>query len=205
MKHTLHNIFRRLKHQKPVKTWILVLVFVLAVAGGAWGLHQNNVNMIALRSSVLQADTSGGDVQKSLGVLSSYVFGHMNTAVTQLELVGTYNRDVAKIIQASKASQPNIYKQAQQACETDGEDSSGYATRIAQGAQDYVLAHLPSSQSDSQKFPDKSLYSYSFAAPVWSPDFAGLSIALAVVVGLWLLSRALIKLVAIILVRYRNR
>lgn len=191
--------------KKHVTTWLLSLIFVFSVLVAAWGLHQNNVNMINLREQVLKADSNGKNVQKSLNNLSGYVFKHMNTTVTNLQLVDSYNRDVAKVVAQNKAAKPNVYKTAQAHCESaDSGDASGYVTRIAQCAQDYVLSHLPKAQNTT-KFPNKTLYSYSFAAPVWSPDLAGLSIILAIFCGLWLIGRALIKIVAIIIVRYRDK
>lgn len=114
----------RCLRKSRVKTWYIAIVLVLAVAGSAWGLRANNLKMIQLRNQVLQADSSGRDLQGSLTKLSTFVFKHMNTTVNDLELVNSYNRDVSSLVAQTKAQkndQAGIYHQAQLSCEHAGE------------------------------------------------------------------------------------
>jgi hypothetical protein len=200
IKNDSKDFLRRLKKSR-IKSWQIAMVMILAIIGSVWGLRSNNLTMIHLRNQVLAADASGKNIQKPLSNLSTFVFHHMNSSVNDLELVNSYNRDVADLAAKAKTAkgQPNIYQQAQNVCEQAGE----MITTIAQCAQNYVLTHLPKSKTATVKFPDKTLYSYSFASPKWSPDLAGFSLVIAMLSAAWLSERGITWLIASLIVRRR--
>lgn len=200
-------------HKTLVKTWMLVLLLVIFSGLGAWGLHTNNVNMMSLREDVLASDRSGKNVDVPLNKLMNYSLRHMNASVEDLGLTHSYQRDADEAERVAKQNskvqgRDSVTAKGQKHCEKSiGVDSSGYTTKIAQCVQDYVRQHGGSVGPAASKvvYPDKTLYYFSFASPRWSPDLAGFSILLALIAAIWLASRLIIRLIAVLIVRYRHR
>ena len=174
MKKVVHILFEKLK------MWHFLVLFITSVPLTATLLRQNNLNAVQLRDDVLQVDEETGDIAKVAPVLEEYrryVFNHMNTDLGTIELPGTFNTAVEKLrlrAQQSGSANGEIYAEAQRECE----DPNILLTARAQCVQDYVIANsAPGSDAISEiDFPDKSLFSYSFASPRWSPDLAGFSL-----------------------------
>lgn len=163
---------------------IHLFVFVLFMAPiSAYLLRQNNLKMIELRQVVLEIDEQTGDIEKvepELNKLANFVLNHMNTDLGRVDLPGTYNAAIETLRQEAQASgngNASIYAQAQKVCE----DPNVLLTARAQCVQDYVLKNAaPGTDAIDLKFPDKTLYSYSFSSPVWSPDLAGFSLLITI-------------------------
>jgi hypothetical protein len=140
--------------------------------------------MLQLRDEVLRVDDETGDISKVAPLiedLGNYVLNHMNTNLgSAIELPGTYATAVEKIrkqVEKSGSANSKIYAEAQKKCE----DPFIPLPSRAQCIQDYVLANAkPGTDVRELEFPDKSLYSYSFASPFWSPDLAGFSVLISV-------------------------
>ncbi len=167
-----------------IKVWHFLLFFVLSIPISAYLLRQNNLKMLSLRDQVLQVDSETGDITKIapyIKELGNYVLNHMNTNFGRIELPGTFNKEVDKIRKAAEISgavDAKIYKRAQIKCE----DPYIPLTARAQCIQDYVVSNAKQGTNISDLvFPDKSLFSYSFVSPTWSPDFAGFSVVLSIV------------------------
>lgn len=169
------------------KVWLLKPWYFLALAVVSGivcvnALRNNNEHMLQLRNQLYQVDQSGGDVQKALQNLQSYVTSHMNTDLTSgpnavyppIQLQGTYSRLLQA--QAAQLQQQNgqIYTDAQHYCEKqDPVDFSGH-NRVP-CIEQYVQSHGIKIAS----IPD-SLYKFDFISPRWSPDLAGWSLVLTV-------------------------
>lgn len=196
-----------------IKTWVLVLLLIIFSGLSAWGLRTNNMTMIRLRDDVLKADKQGRAVDAPLNKLMYHSLNHMNASVENLGLVSSYQRDVGKAEQIAKQQNrlqgsSNVTVKGQKYCEKSvGVDPNGYATRIAQCVKDYVSRHGGSADSTYSKvvYPDETLYYFSFTSPRWSPDIAGFSLLIVGVITVWLISRLILRFIAIIIIRYRNR
>lgn len=189
----VRHIYRQIQR---VKTWQLLLILILAVFVAATFLRLNNVGMVQRRESVLQADKDGRDEDTSNRMLDlqHYVSGHMNSDTGQFYLVEQYNRDYQRALnEAIDDSNPNgnINAQAEAVCRQRYPDyQSGTYLQYQQCFIDEISKYPPApNPEDNFKAPAKQLYHYSYAAPRWSPDFAGFSVLFAVVVALIIVGR----------------
>lgn len=191
----------RKQRKKVIPTWQLMVVLLILVTGSVLALRQNNLNMVKLRDNVVAADERGEGVQEELTKLNSYVFKHMNTQVVRpIELVNTYNRQAQQVIQAAqRGSGRDIYAEGTAACERRGIPLSS----IAQCITDYANKNAPSVAQQKISLPDKSLFTYSFISPMWTPDLAGILVLLTVVTALWLFARLIEFVVVRLIVRHR--
>lgn len=142
-------------------------------------LRHNYQTMTKLRTAVFDADEQNGDVETALQNLRSYVGSHMNTELNSgdntvyppIQLKYRYDRLVA----AQKDQTAN----AQNACNQqvgEGFSSADQAACI----QQYIAANGTTSQV---AIPD-SAYKFDFITPAWSPDLAGWSIVITIVLSL---------------------
>lgn len=161
---------------------ILVIIFSsLAV----WQLRVNNLKMLELKQAVITADEQGGDVENALNDLRLYIYAHMNTRMRSsgsseppIQLINRYNQLVAteqaRIANISAVSS-DLYQRAQIEC---NKPEISLSVRN-QCVKDYYVAN--GGGGNYFKLPPKELYTYDFASPRWSPDFAGISILLAAI------------------------
>lgn len=198
------DFLRKLRRRK-IKTWYLIVLLAISLIASVFFLRQNNLEMLRLRREIIIADEKNGDVAGSIKALNSHVFSHMNTEIVRpVELVHTYNRQAEEAIKlASKDSKrPNIYAEAMRRCEATGE---WLLSNIAKCASDYIMKNRPEDLIKEIKLPEKDRFIYTFAAPLWTADAAGFSLAISGVVLLWLIGRGLIYLVAVLVIRHRSR
>lgn len=180
----------RLQH---VRTWQLVLLLILAALITATFLRLNNIGMIERRTAVLNADKQGDNevTRARLFDLQRYSAAHMNAASGTIYLQEQYSRDTQAIIEAASAreSSDNINLLADQACKARfGGYSQAYVQCFAS-----ELAKFPSGVNapDKANLPNPSLYRHDFASPAWSPDFAGFSLLICIVLALAIVARLL--------------
>ena len=188
----LHHLWTKIR---PIKAWYLLVAF-LAVAGTAvLALRQNNLGMLERREAVYAADQKGGDVEGALQELRKYVYAHMNTDLSggqtgvypPIQLKYTYQR--LQEAERARANQNNaqVYTDAQAECERlhpTGFSGSGRIPCI----EDYISKH---SAPAAKPIPD-ALYKFDFVSPNWSPDTAGFSIVLAVLLLIALILRIIL-------------
>lgn len=186
-----------------VKTWQLLILALIFTGLSVYFLRQNNLTMIQLRSAVIAADEQGGDVSKSLLTLNDHVFHHMNTEIVRpIELVTTYNKQAQAAIEAAnKSSGRDIYAEATAACERRGIP----LTSVAQCAADYAAKNNPGVGPATINLPDKNRFTYTFATPFWTPDAAGISLAVTGVIILWCIARLFEYIMVRLIVRKRLR
>jgi hypothetical protein len=146
--------------------------------------------MSQLRDQVYAADKDGGDVEGALQQLRAYVHTHMNTSLASgdgvyppIQLKYTYQR----LQQAEKdrvaAVNASVYTEAQVYCEQQNPTSFSGGARVA-CIEQYVTTH----STKEQTIPS-ALYKFDFVSPSWSPDLAGFSLAISVLLGFALLVR----------------
>ncbi len=144
--------------------------------------------MIQRRDAVLQADkgTDTTVTQTRLYDLQRYVASHMNADMGVIYLEGQYKRDSQKAIEsASDDSNPNgnVFRRAQDVCAPRYANLGGYS----QAYQQCVIGELNSYGESGGpaveiKLPKTEQYRFSFATPLWSPDFAGFSVLICVLI-----------------------
>lgn len=197
VKHNLNQLRR-------IKTWQLVIILILASFISATFLRLNNIGMVDRREAVQSADKEGNSAitQSRLYDLQRYVSAHMNTDMGKgIYLESTYKRDVqAAYTRATSGSNGNIYKAAQQIC----------APRYTTWSPAYVQCTV----SELAKFPSAGLlvlpradmYLHVYVAPLWSPDFAGWSLLVCVVILIMIITRitGVVILRALLRRRYKS-
>lgn len=167
-------------HHTPYSIFLVLLIISALVSLSA--LRHNNQTMIDLRADVFAADQAGGDVNGTLNKLREYVYGHMNTDLSSggnaikppIQLKYTYER----LLEAQQQSAGNsqVYTDAQSYCQAliPASVSISGRGRIS-CVQDYVVNHGVHPTS----IPT-GLYEFDFVSPTWSPDFAGWSLVVTI-------------------------
>lgn len=194
MKKHLHHYWTFFRAVKPVyiAAALAVMLTISIVA-----LRHNNQTMGRLREAVYTADKNNGDVEGALRNLREYVYNHMNTDLSAgsnavyppIQLKYTYEHLLDEAQAQAKQTNADVYTQAQAYCEKLYPDSFSGGPRVP-CIRDYVSSHgvqLPT-------IPD-SLYKFDFTAPTWSPDLAGWSLVVALLLALWLAARLLASVV----------
>ncbi len=177
--------FLRVWHYvRRIHPWYFLAIAVVAGTVSLFALRNNNLQMVALREAVYAADSAGNQatIETALHNLRAHVYGHMNTSLTSganavwppIQLQYTYER--AQAAQQSQLGQNNagLYHEAQQACATQGQASSG-AEAIA-CIENYVTAR----GVQLGTVPD-GMYKFDFVSAKWSPDLAGWSLIITII------------------------
>lgn len=182
---TKREIRRHINQLQRVKTWQLLILLILAGFISATFLRLNNIGMIDRRNAVITADNAGDDniTQNRLYDLQLYVTSHMNADMGKgIYLESGYKRDVQKAYE-TVASDSVVYRKAQESC----------MPRFSRWSQAYVqctvieLAKYPGAAE--LKLPYADSYLHVFVSPLWTPDFAGWSLVLCVVIFIMILIR----------------
>lgn len=188
------NVRRSIKQLQVIKTWQLVILLVLMLFISATFLRINNVGMIARRNAVAAADKSGDidQIQQRLYDLQRYSAAHMNADSGVLYLQDEYNRDVQRQAEAASTSGSQKALEIRRAAEAVCKPQfNGWSPAYVQCYVNELNKH-PSDEISAQLTPPSSaLYRYSFISPLWSPDFAGFTLLLSVLIGLAIVLRLL--------------
>lgn len=170
---------REIRKLQSIKTWQLLVVLVLSGFMTATFFRLNNIGMIERRSAVMAADESGDQAATTARLydLQRYVAARMHTDTGPIYLEHQYTRDVQRSVDAAKnAGNPNgnINEKAEAVCKPQ---YTVWSTAYVQCFTD-ELAKYPPSPDPVQNIvlPRTDLYRHVFAAPLWSPDFAGWSL-----------------------------
>jgi len=199
---------RNIKKLERVKTWQLLVLLVLAGFIAATFLRLNNIGMVQRRDAVKSADQSGDKeaIQYRLYDLQRYSAAHMNAASGPIYLEASYERDrnsYDKRMANDDNPHGNIFKQAQEVCAPRFDSwSLAYVHCV-----DNELAKFPAAQNldEGDNPPNPQSYYHSFASPLLSFDFAGVSVLLFVGIGLAILVRFASLGVLYGLLRWRSR
>lgn len=195
MDRTDKRFLRRIgKRIEAVPIAVLVILLSITIAVSALALRANNQHMIELRQAVFTADEQGTDIEAPLRALREHVYSHMNTDLQvgdstvypPIQLKYTYERLTEAQLAAAGG---DVYAEAQRHCESV-DPASYYGRSRVPCIQDYVQSH----NVTVTPVPD-SLYKFDFVSPAWSPDLAGWSIVVGVLILLVLLVRIAIPLV----------
>lgn len=181
-----------IRQLQRIKTWQLLVLLVLFGFVTATFLRLNNIGMVQRRDAVLAADKAG-DVQvmqSRLYDLQRYVAEHMNTDTGAFYLEQQYRRDAQKAVDAVKNDanpNGNINAKAEAVCKPQ---YTVWSPAYVQCFTD-ELAKYPPSPDPAQNvtLPSTNLYRHDFAGPLWSPDFAGWSTLVCLLIIIMIFSR----------------
>lgn len=198
-----NSIHKTIHVMQRVKTWQLVIILLLMVFVAATFLRLNNVGM-AQRRDTARSATDPGEARERLYDLQKYAIAHMNADTGVFYLDGQYSRDAAVVteqIKQASGSGQSVNARADALCKPL---STGYSKEyqdcmireITKGGQVVDPLSLP-------KYPDKSLYRYSFVSPLLSLDFAGAAVVACLVIILVIIARAVSLLVLKMLLKRR--
>ena len=191
-KRKLHHLYTKLRIISPAA---LAGLFLMASFVTIIALRNNNLQMIRLREQVFTADEKGDHVEQALDNLRAFVYSHMNTNLNSgglsikppIQLKYTYDRLVSAEKQRVSAKTTAIAADATKYCEAH--HPAGHIQERAKCVQQYI-----SDRPVAEQTVPKELYQFDFVSPIWSPDVAGFSLLLSIVLLLLFLSRVLLGL-----------
>lgn len=195
----------RLQH---VNTWQLVILLLLFGFMAATFLRLNNIGMVQRRDAVYAADKAGDKdvIRDRLLDLQHYVSAHMNTDMGSVYLENQYRIDSQKVIDSASGSNSpngNIYKKADDSC---APEFNRYTQGYLQCIVNYLAQFPPADNSAGLvKLPRADAYRYAFVSPLWSPDFAGFSILICVIITLFIAIRLTGVIVLRVLIKKANK
>lgn len=186
------RVKRNIKQLQRIKTWQLIILFILAVFIAATFLRLNNIGMKERRDAVLSADSSGDEtaLQSRMYDLQRYVVAHMNSDTGVFYLEGEYKRESQRrVAEAENYADPNgnVFVKAEAVCKPQ---FTAWSEAYVQCFADQ-LAKYPASPNpvENVTFPDASLYRYDFESPLWSSDFAGWTVLVCAAILLMIILR----------------
>lgn len=195
------QIKQNIKRLQYVKTWQLIILFILVAFVTATFLRLNNIGMVQRRAAVISADETGDEkiIKERLYDLQLYVTSHMNTDLGKgLYLEASYKRD-AQSAYDSVETDSKVYQLAQETC----------MPKFAYWSQAYVqctaneLAKYPGTATPT--LPDTSAYLHVYASPLWSPDFAGWSALVCAALLIMIIARVIGYSMLKLLLKYRHK
>lgn len=187
------------KQSKPINT-ALIGAFVISGTITVFALRNNSKNAQQLYEALLEADETGENVEQALDDLRGYIYTHMNTEIGSengihppIQLQATYNRLVEAEQERVDSINDTVYERAQEKCETQFGAGS-----LRNGRVQCVERYIEDNSVDASLVsPD--LYRFDFEPPLWSPDVAGFSLLLTIILGVTLVFRGMSALVRKIL------
>ena len=186
------QIKKSIRQLQRVKTWQLLILLLLAVFVAATFLRLNNIGMVERRNAVVAADKVGDQsvIQSRLYDLQRYVAAHMNTATGPIYLDGQYKRDAQALVDAAASySNPNgnINVKAEGVCKPQ---YTVWSEAYVQCFADQLAKYPPSpNPAENVTLPSTALYRHSYSDPLWSPDAAGWSVLVCLIITLMILGR----------------
>ena len=200
------TIRQSLKHVQSIKTWQLFILLILSLFISATFLRLNNTGMIQRRDAIAGADKTGNseEIAQRLYDLQRYAAAHMNADPGAVYLQEQYNRDVKAAVTLASGDLDGYgspQARADAICNPNLQ-SHGYSKAY----QDCMLRELSREglvvDPGTIKMPNPALYRYSFTSPLWSPDFAGWSVFVSILLMVIIVVRIVIVLVLRLLLRH---
>ena len=187
------RIKQSIKDLQRIKTWQLIVLLIIVGFISATFLRLNNIGMVERREAVMSADKQGDEqtIIQRLYDLQRHVSSHMNTDVGRgVYLEASYNRDVQNWQTTQYGdSNPNgnIFVKAQEVCAPRFRSySAAYLQCTTSELEKYPAAANPA--TDTSK-PRQEAYIHAFSSPLWSPDFAGWSVLVFVIIAVLIVVR----------------
>ncbi len=187
-KRYLHHLWT---YVRRVKVWHLLAALLLCLVIHLFALRANNLTMVRLRNAVYAADKSGNAVEQSLQSLRNYVQSHMNTNLQDgatgvyppIQLKYTYERLQQAEKQRVAGANAALYPAAQAFCQQQNSTDFSGRNRIP-----CIENYVSQNGAKARTIPD-SLYKFSFISPSWSPDLAGWTRLLSILLSILAVAR----------------
>ena len=185
--------YRLLKFLRNIRWWQILILLLISLIISILALRSNNEHMNTLRNEVYTADKNNTNVQQALNNLQAYVTSHMNTSLSggsnsiypPIQLVYSYQRLLNQEAITNSASNSVIYTNAEYYCQQ--KIPIGFSGRYRVPCiEQYIASHNLTVPNIPQ-----SLYEFDFLSPSWSPDFAGWSVVVSALLGLFLIIKFL--------------
>jgi hypothetical protein len=204
---------RWLARARALKNWQLLVLLLIMIIVSATFLRLNNLGMVERRTAVINADAKGDKeaLRASIVELQNYISSHMNTSlVGGLYLSKTYERDRdAALAAAGSTTNPNsaVYQQASIECRQRWKGGvASFRNDYVQCVVEKVGSMAPQSDPTAGlRLPKADAYRINFASPLWTPDIAGLSVLVCVLLVLTILTRLFALVILRLLLRRHYR
>lgn len=204
------TIHKNLKQLQVIKTWQLLVLLLLMLFVSATFLRLNNTGMIQRRNAIESADKAGDaqEITSRIYDLQRYSAAHMNADTGIFYLQEQYDRDVKAALAAadgeSSTGDNSPQARADKICNPNLQ-IHGYS----QAYQDCMLRELSKAgqvvDPSSIRLPSPALYRYEFLSPLWSVDFAGISVLVTLLIALLIVARLVTLAVLRILLHHYYR
>ncbi|HEY1085782.1 MAG TPA: hypothetical protein VGE34_03610 [Candidatus Saccharimonadales bacterium] len=198
------QVKKGIKRLQRIKTWQLVILLILFGLLTATFFRLNNVGMIERRTAVLAADKRGdeSDLKDNLFALQRYSAAHMNASTGLVYLEKEYERESQRRMDAAKKSSIKVKDVLEKADKICRARYSGYGVAYSQCNLDEQAKYKGMNALPSVvNFPNPELYRHEFLSPAWSPDFAGFSLLVCVVITVVIILRVITLLILKALLR----
>lgn len=178
----LHHLWTRIR---PIHWGYFLVACLVFTVVAMFALRANDLKMVELSKTVVEADKNNGNVEGALQDLREFVHGHMNADTYKgngvyppIRLVYTQQRLQAAEQQRLQDANGKLYTEAQEYCEQQNPQGFSGGGRVP-CIQKYV-----SERGQVVREIPVALYQFDFVSPTWSPDLAGWMVLLASVSGL---------------------
>lgn len=186
------RLYHVLKVVQKARTSFLIILLIASLAVFVVSYRHNNLTALHLRDVLIETDKNNGDVEGALRRLREYTYAHMNANLSggdnniypPIQLKYRYERLVEVEKQRVNAANANLYTQAQNYCEQ--QVTSRVTINRVPCVQEYLASH--GGVAEQKIIPD-ALYKFDFVSPLWSPDTAGLSLLVAIILLIALIVR----------------
>ena len=192
-----HKLRHLLTEIKKVSYWYFLIAFIISASICAVALRDNNLKAISLRNQLYQVDKQDGNTTAALNNLRQYVFTHMNTDLASnggiyppIQLKYTYQRLQQSQSQQLSTTNSLLYTQAEDYCQATVPNGFSGRYRVP-CIENYITTHGTSSVAS--QIPT-SLYEFDFVSPIWSPDLAGWSLIVSVLLFILFVIRFALEL-----------
>lgn len=185
------QISKKIYALRLVKTWQLLVLFVLLAFVAATFLRLNNVGMLQRLDAVISADKEGADqtdIRARLFDLQRYVNSHMNTDTGVFYLAGQYERDTQKVLDEINQTTggASVNAKAEAICKPQ---FTHYTYAYTECMLNEILKQKVADPTATPKKPNPDLYRHYYVSPLFTWDFAGLSVLLSLAILVIILAR----------------
>lgn len=199
------SVRKSIKNIQRVKTWQLFILLILAALISATFLRLNNIEMVERRNAVRISDERGAtaDLENNLFSLQRHSAAHMNASSGVIYLQHSYNRDTDKAIKDAQRANSQIgandvLDKADAACKRQ---YTGNWMAYVQCVASEQAKYPASSNIQKAKFPNSEMYRHEYLSPFWTPDFAGWSLVVCVILTIIIIVRIITLVILKLLLR----
>lgn len=197
---------RLLKFLTSIKTWQLVLLFVLSVMVSVICLRLNNLGALDRYDALRKADKTGNvvSVETAAKELQSYVTKHMNSTVPRVALQTLYEQAAQAALDAAKPEDIDntLYQRVTEECASAW--YSGGSRARARCISEKIGASGASGFDEAESISPDAYY-VEYASARWSFDAAGISLLITIALAAIIILRIIIMVILRVVLRFKYR